>query len=61
MSQRKKILPMLCNFTVSSYISYLHMRKTPMAVSDPKEVPEYKLNPGELHFSRGGDIITVQS
>uniref|UniRef100_A0A0D9VI53 non-specific serine/threonine protein kinase n=1 Tax=Leersia perrieri TaxID=77586 RepID=A0A0D9VI53_9ORYZ len=28
-------------------------KKTPMAVSNPKEVPEYELNPLELEFRRG--------
>ncbi|URE39678.1 serine threonine protein kinase [Musa troglodytarum] len=28
-------------------------RRTPMAVSNPQEVPEYELNPGELQFRRG--------
>ncbi|URE39676.1 serine threonine protein kinase [Musa troglodytarum] len=27
-------------------------RRTPMAVSNPQEVPEYELNPGELQFRR---------
>ncbi|XP_062222813.1 integrin-linked protein kinase 1-like [Phragmites australis] len=31
-------------------------RKTPMAVLNPKEVPEYELNPLELEFRRGEDV-----
>ncbi|KAJ1279907.1 hypothetical protein BS78_04G191200 [Paspalum vaginatum] len=31
-------------------------RKTPMAVSNPKEVPEYELNPLELEFRRGEEV-----
>ncbi|XP_031481180.1 integrin-linked protein kinase 1-like isoform X2 [Nymphaea colorata] len=31
-------------------------RKTPMAVSSPHEVPEYELNPTEIHFRRGEEI-----
>uniref|UniRef100_A0A1D1XMP7 non-specific serine/threonine protein kinase n=1 Tax=Anthurium amnicola TaxID=1678845 RepID=A0A1D1XMP7_9ARAE len=31
-------------------------RKTPMVVSNPQEVPDYELNPGELQFRRGEDI-----
>ncbi|KAL5997968.1 hypothetical protein ACLOJK_008902 [Asimina triloba] len=32
-------------------------RKTPMVVSDPQEIPEYELNPSELHLRRG-DVIS---
>ncbi|XP_039124937.1 integrin-linked protein kinase 1-like [Dioscorea cayenensis subsp. rotundata] len=32
-------------------------RRTPMAVSNPREVPEYELNPLELQFRRGEDIL----
>ncbi|CAA7396615.1 unnamed protein product [Spirodela intermedia] len=31
-------------------------RKTPMAVSNPLEFPEYELNPTELHFHKGETI-----
>ncbi|KAL8160325.1 hypothetical protein V2J09_001862 [Rumex salicifolius] len=31
-------------------------RKTPMAVANPKEVPEYELNPLELHVRKGDGI-----
>ncbi|CAA6667752.1 unnamed protein product [Spirodela intermedia] len=31
-------------------------KKTPMAVSSSKEIPEYELNPGELQFRRGEGI-----
>ncbi|CAM0150405.1 unnamed protein product [Urochloa decumbens] len=31
-------------------------KKTPMAVSNPKEVPEYELNPLELEFRRGEEV-----
>ncbi|KAK8962368.1 Serine/threonine-protein kinase CTR1 [Platanthera guangdongensis] len=33
------------------------IRKTPMAVSNPGEVPEYELNPGELQFRRGEEVL----
>ncbi|KAJ8467385.1 hypothetical protein OPV22_029937 [Ensete ventricosum] len=32
-------------------------RRTPMAVSNPQEVPEYELNPGELQFRRGEEVL----
>ncbi|XP_020593344.1 dual specificity protein kinase shkC-like [Phalaenopsis equestris] len=32
-------------------------RKTPMAVSNPKDVPDYEVNPTELQFRRGEDIF----
>ncbi|WOL03641.1 dual specificity protein kinase shkC-like [Canna indica] len=32
-------------------------RRTPMAVSNPHEVPEYELNPAELQFRRGEEIL----
>ncbi|KAJ1703744.1 hypothetical protein LUZ63_003523 [Rhynchospora breviuscula] len=32
-------------------------RKTPMAVSNPREIPEYELNPGELQFRRGEEVL----
>ncbi|KAK8942171.1 Serine/threonine-protein kinase HT1 [Platanthera guangdongensis] len=32
-------------------------QKTPMTVSDPKDVPEYEVNPAELQFRRGEDIF----
>ncbi|KAM0902660.1 hypothetical protein ACQ4PT_019169 [Festuca glaucescens] len=31
-------------------------KKTPMVVSNPKEVPEYELNPLELEFRRGEEV-----
>ncbi|URE27471.1 serine threonine protein kinase [Musa troglodytarum] len=31
-------------------------RKTPMTVYNPQEVPEYELNPAELHFRRGDEL-----
>ncbi|ONK56902.1 uncharacterized protein A4U43_C10F14460 [Asparagus officinalis] len=31
-------------------------RKTPMTVSNPREVPEYELKPGELQFRRGDEV-----
>ncbi|KAF7084834.1 hypothetical protein CFC21_088362 [Triticum aestivum] len=31
-------------------------KKTPMTVSNPKEVPEYELNPLELEFRRGEEV-----
>lgn len=33
------------------------IRKTPMTVSNPREVPEYELKPGELQFRRGDGIV----
>ncbi|RWW71418.1 hypothetical protein BHE74_00020838 [Ensete ventricosum] len=30
-------------------------RKTPMTVYNPREVPEYELNPSEIHFRRGDE------
>ncbi|XP_074581514.1 integrin-linked protein kinase 1-like [Curcuma longa] len=33
------------------------IRRTPMAVSNPGEVPEYELNPGELQFRRGEEVL----
>ncbi|XP_020087210.1 serine/threonine-protein kinase STY17 [Ananas comosus] len=33
------------------------IRKTPMVVSNPREVPEYELNPGELQFRRGEEVM----
>ncbi|KAG1328254.1 Integrin-linked protein kinase 1 [Cocos nucifera] len=32
-------------------------RRTPMTVSNPREVPEYELNPGELQFRRGEEVL----
>ncbi|XP_042391076.1 integrin-linked protein kinase 1-like isoform X1 [Zingiber officinale] len=32
------------------------IRKAPMTVFDPKEVPEYELNPEELHFRHGAEL-----
>lgn len=32
-------------------------RKTPMAVSNPKDVPDYEVNPTELQFRRGEDVF----
>ncbi|WOL00396.1 serine/threonine-protein kinase STY17 isoform X2 [Canna indica] len=32
-------------------------RKTPMAVSNPLEVPEYELNPAELYFRQGDELF----
>ncbi|CAL9078620.1 unnamed protein product [Musa textilis] len=31
--------------------------RTPMAVSDPQEVPEYELNPGEIQIRRGEEAL----
>ncbi|CAL9137699.1 unnamed protein product [Musa acuminata var. zebrina] len=31
-------------------------RKTPMAVSNPQDVPEYELNPTELYFRQGDEL-----
>ncbi|RRT39669.1 hypothetical protein B296_00058991, partial [Ensete ventricosum] len=31
-------------------------RKTPMAVSNPQDVPEYELNPAELYFRQGDEL-----
>ncbi|KAJ6806071.1 serine/threonine-protein kinase STY17-like [Iris pallida] len=36
-------------------------RKTPMTVSNPRDVPEYEVNPGELQFRRGEDIFKACS
>ncbi|RRT75733.1 hypothetical protein GW17_00001525 [Ensete ventricosum] len=36
-------------------------RRTPMAVSNPQEVPEYELNPGELQFRRGEEVLKACS
>ncbi|KAK1295410.1 Serine/threonine-protein kinase HT1 [Acorus calamus] len=33
-------------------------RKTPMVVSNPREVPEYELNPGELQLRKGDRVLT---
>lgn len=30
-----------------------------MAVSNPREIPEYELNPGELQFRRGEEVLKV--
>lgn len=35
---------------------YQKTKKTPMTVSNPKEVPEYELNPLELEFRRGEEV-----
>lgn len=35
------------------------IRKAPMTVFDPKEVPEYELNPEELHFRHGAELTKV--
>ncbi|XP_073000339.1 integrin-linked protein kinase 1-like isoform X2 [Typha latifolia] len=32
-------------------------RKTPMTVSNPRDIPEYELNPGELQFRRGEEVL----
>lgn len=44
--------------TKSALISYpcLQKRKTPMAVTNPREVPEYELNPLELHIRKADGI-----
>ncbi|KAJ6806310.1 serine/threonine-protein kinase STY17-like [Iris pallida] len=36
------------------------IRKTPMTVSNPREVPEYELKPGELQFRRGDGIVKAR-
>ncbi|KAJ3678130.1 hypothetical protein LUZ60_001933 [Juncus effusus] len=33
------------------------IRKTPMTVSNPREIPEYELNPGDLQFRRGEEVL----
>lgn len=33
------------------------IKKTPMEVSNPGEVPEYELNPGEIQFRRGEEVL----
>lgn len=33
-------------------------RRTPMMVSTPGEIPEYELNPGELQFRKGDEVLT---
>jgi hypothetical protein len=44
----------------SSHVYFLILcqktKKTPMVVSNPKEVPEYELNPLELEFRRGEEV-----
>lgn len=30
-----------------------------MMVSTPGEIPEYELNPGELQFRKGDEVLTV--
>ncbi|KAG6466873.1 hypothetical protein ZIOFF_075314 [Zingiber officinale] len=37
------------------------IKRTPMAVSNPGEVPEYELNPGELQFRRGEEVLKALS
>lgn len=32
-----------------------------MTVSNPREVPEYELKPGELQFRRGDEVVTASS
>ncbi|ONK57881.1 uncharacterized protein A4U43_C09F5160 [Asparagus officinalis] len=32
-------------------------RKTPMTVSNPRDVPEYEVNPMDLQFRRGDDVL----
>ncbi|VAH67061.1 unnamed protein product [Triticum turgidum subsp. durum] len=32
-------------------------RRTPMMVSNPGEIPEYELNPGELQFRKGDEVL----
>ncbi|KAG8054385.1 hypothetical protein GUJ93_ZPchr0001g32883 [Zizania palustris] len=32
-------------------------RRTPMMVSNPGDIPEYELNPGELQFKKGDDVV----
>lgn len=32
-----------------------------MTVSNPREVPEYELNPGELQFRRGDEVLKARS
>jgi hypothetical protein len=32
-----------------------------MAVSNPREIPEYELNPGELQFRRGEEVLKVNT
>lgn len=32
-----------------------------MTVFDPKEVPEYELNPEELHFRHGDELTKVRA
>lgn len=32
-------------------------RRTPMTVSNPRDVPEYEVNPMELQFRRGEDVL----
>ena len=34
-------------------------RKTPMAVANPREVPEYELNPFELQIKKSDGITKV--
>jgi hypothetical protein len=36
-------------------------RRTPMMASTPGEIPEYELNPGELQFRKGDEVLKVQS
>lgn len=30
-----------------------------MMVSNPQEIPEYEMNPGDFHFRRGEEILKV--
>ncbi|WOL11254.1 dual specificity protein kinase shkC isoform X2 [Canna indica] len=45
------------NLLISRGAKTRETRKTPMTVFDPKEVPEYELNPAELHFRRGDELL----
>lgn len=40
----------------SPNLQFQKTRKTPMVVSNPREVPEYEINPLELKLRRGDGI-----